>query len=96
MSKTSAGDMVGRYGGEEFVFLKLDCSRKDAVKLANEIRKEIETTPIVLRREESYVTISIGVAMFPKDAKLKEDIIWQADKCLYEAKAKGKNTVCAK
>ncbi len=96
MSKASAGDMVGRYGGEEFVFLSLDCGKKDAMNLAEDIRKEIEGKPVVLRREKQYVTVSIGVAMFPKDAKLKDDIIWEADRMLYEAKAKGKNVVCSK
>lgn len=93
-SRASAGDVVARYGGEEFVFLILDCSKKQAVSFAEEIRKKIQDTPVTLRRNECFVTASIGVAVFPEDAKLKEEIIWKADKCLYEAKAKGKNTVC--
>jgi diguanylate cyclase (GGDEF)-like protein len=94
--KASPGDIVGRYGGEEFVFLSLDSNRKEAVQLANDIRKEIENKPIVLRRQKQYVTVSIGVAMFPKDAKLRDEVIWEADKRLYAAKAKGKNTVCSR
>ncbi|MFH1879097.1 MAG: sensor domain-containing diguanylate cyclase [Candidatus Omnitrophota bacterium] len=96
VNKMSAGDMVGRYGGEEFVFLALNHDRKTAVKFADEIRKEIMNTPIILRREKRFVTVSIGVAVFPQDARLREDIIWEADRCLYEAKSKGKNIVCAK
>jgi len=95
-SKTSPGDMAGRYGGEEFTFLALNCTMKDAVKLANEIREEVKRTSITLRRKKYNVTISIGVAMFPKDAKLREDIIGEADKRLYRAKAKGKDMVCSK
>ena len=96
-SKASAGDIVARYGGEEFVFLALNCKRKKAVKLANDIRKEIQDSVVMLRRRKYSVRISIGVAIFPEDAKLKEDIIWEADRYLYKAKEKkGKNTVCSK
>jgi len=95
-SKVSAGDMVARYGGEEFVFLALNCNRKEAVKLAEDIRVQIQNSPVVLRREKCSVTISIGVAVFPEDAKLREDIIMEADNRLYKAKAKGKNVVCSK
>jgi len=95
-SKVSAGDVVARYGGEEFAFLALKCDKEEAIKLAEDIRKDIQATPVVLRREKCFVTVSIGVAVFPQDAKLREDLIWEADKCLYKAKAKGKNEVCSK
>ena len=95
-SKASAGDIVARYGGEEFTFLSLNCDRKQAVRLAEDLRKEIQKSMVTMRREEYSVTISAGVAMFPEDAKIKEDLIWEADKYLYKAKAEGKNKVCSK
>jgi len=95
-SKISAGDFVARYGGEEFVLLALNCSRERAIELAEEIRQEIKSSPIVVRRKKCSVTASIGVAVFPEDAKIKEDIIWEADKCLYRAKGEGKDKVCSK
>ncbi|MDD4956528.1 MAG: diguanylate cyclase [Candidatus Omnitrophica bacterium] len=94
-SKISAGDIVARYGGEEFVMVVLNCDREGAVKLANEIREDIKNTPVVLRREEWYVTVSIGISVLPDDAKLKDDLIWEADRRLYDAKAKGKDRVCS-
>jgi diguanylate cyclase (GGDEF)-like protein len=94
-SKASAGDIVARYGGEEFAFVALDGSGRGAVKLAEDIRKEIKNTPIVIRRKKMAVTVSIGIAAFPKDAKLLKDLIWEADRRLYEAKAKGKDVVCS-
>ncbi len=96
MSKASAGDIVCRYGGEEFAFIILNCTKKKALELAHQIRKEIQESSVLLRRQKKFVTISIGVAMFPADAKLKDDVIMEADKFLYQAKAKGKNTVCSK
>ena len=95
-SKTSAGDIVARYGGEEFAFLALNSNREEAIKLAEDIRDEIQSSPVVIRRRKCNVTISIGVSVFLEDAKLKDDIIWEADRFLYKAKSKGKNAVCSK
>jgi len=95
-SKASAGDIICRYGGEEFAFLALNCDKKRAVKLAGDIKDEIQDSYVSIRRKKRFVTVSIGIAMFPKDAKLREDLIGKADRCLYEAKAKGKNRVCSK
>ena len=94
--KASAGDIIARYGGEEFTFLALGKTRKQAIKLAEELRKEIENTPVVIRRRKCSVTVSVGVAVFPEDAKLKDDIILASDKALYKAKEEGKNKVCSK
>lgn len=95
-SKSSAGDIVGRYGGEEFTFLALNHSKDDAMRLAESIRAEIQQSYVMLRREKFSVTVSIGIAMFPADAKLRDDIIWEADRCLYKAKSQGKNKICSK
>lgn len=94
-SKVSAGDVIARYGGEEFAFLALNCDKKKAVRLAEEIRKEVQERPVILRRKKCFVTLSVGVAYFPEDARLRKDIIWEADKRLYQAKSKGKNRVCS-
>ena len=94
-SKAGAGDIIGRYGGEEFAFVALNNGGKNAIKLAEDIRKEIKDTPIVIRREKMAVTVSIGVALLPKDAKLMKDLIREADRRLYKAKSKGKDAVCS-
>ncbi|MBU1127998.1 MAG: sensor domain-containing diguanylate cyclase [Candidatus Omnitrophica bacterium] len=95
-SKISAGDIVCRYGGEEFAFVALGYDIKKAAKLAEEIREDIENSPVTMRREEKNITVSAGVSVFPDDAKLREDLIWEADRRLYQAKAEGKNKICAK
>jgi diguanylate cyclase (GGDEF)-like protein len=94
-NRASAGDIVARYGGEEFAMVKLNCGKKEAFELAEDIRKEIQGNFVDIRREKTSVTVSIGVAVFPDDAKLKDDLVWDADKYLYEAKTEGKNRVCA-
>jgi len=88
------GDLVCRYGGEEFCVILPDCSKDKAKQLANDLRKKIESEKIVLRRQETTVTVSIGVASFPKDAQLKEELIYKADHALYKAKDQGRNRVC--
>jgi diguanylate cyclase (GGDEF)-like protein len=93
-SKTAPGDIAARYGGEEFALIALNCGKEQADRLAETIREEISSSFVTLRREKYSVTVSIGVAMFPTDAKLREDIVWAADRCLYKAKAGGKNRVC--
>ena len=89
------GSLVSRYGGEEFAILLPDCSKTDAVKLAEELRKRIKKQEIVLRNQKTNITVSIGVATFPTDAQIKDDLIYMADNALYEAKAKGRDRTCA-
>ena len=89
------GDLVCRYGGEEFCVLLPDIPKTKAVELANELRKKIQAREIVLRRQKTNVTVSIGVASFPKDAQMKEELIYKADEALYKAKEGGRNKAVA-
>jgi len=89
------GDLLCRYGGEEFCILLPNCSKSKAVQLADKLRERIQTHEIILRRQKTHVTISIGVASFPKDARSKDDLIYKADEALYQAKETGRNKVCA-
>jgi diguanylate cyclase (GGDEF)-like protein len=89
------GNIVCRYGGEEFSVLLPDCSKEKAVELAQKFRQRIESQTILLRREETRITVSVGVATFPSDAQIKEDLIQQADLALYRAKKQGRNQVCS-
>ena len=88
------GNMICRYGGEEFAVFLPDCSKERAVELSEQFRKKIENQAIVLRREKTGITTSIGVACFPDDARVKDDLIEKADMALYKAKKKGRNRVC--
>lgn len=87
------GDLVCRYGGEEFCVLLPDCPGKQAVELAEALRRKVEEQDIILRRNKTRVTISAGVAVFPRDAADKDELILAADKALYQAKSKGRNCV---
>ena len=82
-----------RYGGEEFSILLPDTSRKEAVRIAENIRKAVKKQDIELRRVKTRITVSIGVAGFPEDAMVHDELIMKADERLYKAKREGKDRV---
>lgn len=88
------GILVCRYGGEEFSVLIPDCDKEKARGLAEAVREKIAAEEISLRREKSKITVSIGVAVFPKDAQSIQELVHQADLALYRAKDQGRNRVC--
>ncbi len=88
------GQLVCRYGGEEFCVLLPDCSKTKAMTLAEELRVKVYNRQILLRRQKTNVSISVGIAIFPEHGRLKEELILKADEALYQAKKQGRNQVC--
>lgn len=78
-------DVAVRYGGEEYIILLHETSRKDACDTAERIRKSIEA--------KAGITVSLGVSSFQRDMKDKDSLIRQADQALYQAKQNGRNRV---
>lgn len=83
-------DILGRYGGEEFVLLLPDTGRVRALAVANKIRLAIAT--LNFSRPKLQVTVSIGMAVTVTGER-SEQVIARADAKLYEAKNLGKNRV---
>jgi diguanylate cyclase (GGDEF)-like protein len=86
-------DMPARYGGEEFIILCEGTGTEGGVKLAERIRKDLESQVFQTDKGELKVTISMGVASYPSHALTKEDLIERADSALYTAKEGGRNQV---
>lgn len=86
-------DFVARYGGEEFVVILPRAEAAGAQRKAEAIRRAIEAERFSLGFEAVAVTISIGLAQFPRDAQGPDELVSQADAALYEAKAQGRNRV---
>lgn len=92
---TRMSDIVARYGGEEFVIILPEVTKEEAGKLADKLRKIIESYPFSNQEKmpDGNLTISLGIATFPEDGQLPETLIECADKALYEAKNSGRNQV---
>lgn len=90
-----AADLIARWGGEEFLIAMPDTGRLAAQRTAERLCQIMSENPIVLPGGEHLtVTLSIGVATSSKqDETAPLDLIERADKALYEAKEKGRNTV---
>lgn len=90
-------DQFARYGGEEFVLILPEVDREGARVLAERIRTLIEDTNFgEADGEPVYITISAGIACYPKNGTSEKEIINSADKMLYQAKHSGRNHVdCA-
>lgn len=85
-------DLVGRYGGEEFVIGLLETSLMRAVLVAEKLRRAVEEFNWTIIQPNLRVTISIGLAENTKMLN-HEKMISEADKKLYEAKRAGRNLV---
>lgn len=84
-----------RFGGEEFCVVLSHIDKQKALSIADTLRAKIEKTKIVLRRQETNITVSIGVSSFPLDARDEDELILKADRAMYEAKRSGRNRVVA-
>ncbi len=84
-------DVAFRYGGEEFTVLLPEARLDDAYKVAERIRKTIESKA---SSKPIPVTVSLGVASWPSDGVTREEIIGCADAALYRAKQAGRNRIC--
>lgn len=88
-------DWVARYGGEEFVVLCPTADQENAVKIAEKIRKKIETAEFHNQASQPLgkVTVSIGGASWPKNANHSENLLLASDSALYCSKENGRNQV---
>lgn len=86
-------DIVARYGGEEFVVVLPKSDMETARLSAERIRQAIERMEIPHEGQSLRVTVSIGVSVFPEQAKLKQELIDNADKAMYYSKKTGRNRV---
>ncbi len=87
--------LLCRFGGEEFLVMFSGIDKKRSILIADELRQRIQKEKVMLRRQPTQVTVSIGVASFPLDTKDEDELVQLADKAMYKAKEKGRNQVCS-
>jgi len=90
-------DILGRFGGEEFIVLLPNTTFEEAQIIAENLRCAIENNPIIIRKSDSIpITSSLGVATLTPTTTEDLDVLFEAaDKAMYQAKALGKNKVMA-
>ncbi|MEZ6044513.1 MAG: sensor domain-containing diguanylate cyclase [Planctomycetaceae bacterium] len=81
--------LLGRYGGEEFIWALPGWTIQDGYQIAETIRQRIEHTPVKFKQKELKVTMSAGVAELHKPANSSHELIYLADEFLYSAKMRG-------
>ncbi len=85
------GDVLARFGGEEFVILLPDGSKRGAGEFAERIREAIASAPIHPGGPRRKVTVSVGWAQYPEDTPDMKKLVELADRALYFAKDTGRN-----
>lgn len=86
-------DIVGRFGGEEFILLLPDTGLEDAAVVVNRLRQKLEAAPLSVADGQIAVTATFGLTEVGNDDQSIEDVIRRADKALYEGKTGGRNRV---
>ena len=86
-------DVLARYGGDEFIILLSQGDRGAVRATAERIRTAVAHTAFDLNGERIATTASVGIASFPTDVSVIEDVVDKADIALYRSKQAGRNRV---
>jgi diguanylate cyclase (GGDEF)-like protein len=86
-------DLLGRYGGEEFVIILPETDTECALDVAERLRKIVEQTPFTPDDLSLWITISQGVSILNKENQDLKTLIKQADEATYQSKEAGRNLV---
>lgn len=86
-------DIIGRYGGEEFLLLLPDTIFDDGVVVAERIRNDVRQEPFRVGGDEIRVSVSLGISCFEETDRKLDDLLKRADEGLYKAKHAGRDRV---
>lgn len=86
-------DVIGRYGGEEFVVLLPDTSFEQSLVVAERIAENIRSESIKAEGEQLQITASLGVSCYCEADSCLTDVIKRADEGMYKAKTEGRDRV---
>jgi len=86
-------DLIGRFGGEEFLLILPDADFEGALAAAERVRQAVGSRPFALKQETIRLTVSLGVAASRPGEQSLDGVLQRADAGLYRAKAEGRNRV---
>lgn len=86
-------DVVARYGGEEFAIVLPTTPKLVGATIAERLRLAVCRQEFRFKEQQIACTISLGVAAFPEDGKVPDELVAAADQALYKAKESGRNQV---
>jgi diguanylate cyclase (GGDEF)-like protein len=89
----SGGPVVGRYGGDEFEVILPNTSRGGVLDAAARVLMAVRKEPRLVDGRSIAVSITIGGAVYPRDAEEMNELFLRADQALYQAKRAGKGRV---
>jgi len=92
LGATRATDLIGRFGGEEFIAIMVGIDENSLAKNAERLRVLIEKSGVGFKGEELKVTISIGAALINEEDTV-DTLLKRADEMLYRSKSEGRNRV---
>lgn len=88
---TRKEDFIARYGGEEFAIIFPEIEGQQSMQAIEVLRKSVENCFVASKNVEEFLTISVGVASYPKDGTTAEEVLVHADSAMYMAKRNGRN-----
>jgi diguanylate cyclase (GGDEF)-like protein len=91
MTSIRGGDIACRYGGEEFLVILPDISSNAIEQRAHTLLEQIRALRIPYQEQQFFITVSMGVAMFPKHGIDVQHVVTVADSALYQAKHQGRD-----
>ncbi|MBI4826009.1 MAG: GGDEF domain-containing protein [Nitrospirae bacterium] len=87
-------DIIGRFGGEEFVLIAPETDKNGAVSLITKALKQVNKHSFLGNKGDvKGISFSAGISSFPEDGKTSQEIIGNADEAMYLSKKSGKNAV---
>lgn len=86
-------DVIGRYGGDEFLILMPDTDAAAAKRIAERLRRAVAAEPVAIGSRRIELTVSLGIVQASLHQSVA-DVLALADRALYQAKTDGRNLVC--
>ncbi|ANU14405.1 diguanylate cyclase/phosphodiesterase (GGDEF & EAL domains) with PAS/PAC sensor(s) [Planococcus halocryophilus Or1] len=84
-------DTLSRQGGDEFTLILNNIKDgKDTAPIIHKLQKALEK-PLLIKGQELYISMSIGISVYPKDGETSDELLKNADNAMYSAKEKGRN-----